>query len=249
MNPAVVSPAVPLPPTSAPMAPLPTPPIRSIPCDFQSSFPAVGQPATDNPVSSTPPLPQCTVITLLRERLAPRNAGFAELDEACLAREDRILELELILARLQAEVVTLCDDSPTLRSKLEDSRQQLTVSRASATSASSELLQLRTQNEKLSSLVNRLRTEVSDLRFELSSAQSSASPAALSKVCAERDRYFVLLHSSFSQLDCFDEDYGNLLTSARDNRSSLRRGIGPLLDEFRFSPEPADEDPSSPRTS
>lgn len=116
-------------------------------------------------------------------------------------------------------------------------------------SNSAELIRLRARNEELSSQVTQLQTEASGLRSELSTAPSTASSAVLTKVRAEHDRYLRLLRSLVSQFDRIEEDYGNLMVSVRDSRSSLRRGIGPLLDEFRSSPDPVDEDPPDPRTS
>lgn len=47
--------------------------------------------------------PREPVIALLRERLAHRDAGSAELDEAYIAHEDHDLELELFY-QLQLQV-------------------------------------------------------------------------------------------------------------------------------------------------
>lgn len=96
--------------------------------------------------------------------------------------------------------------------------------------------------------VGRLRSDVSDLCSELSSARTAVSPAVLDATCAERDDYLGLFCSLFGQFDHHGEYYGNLLAAARGGRSSLCRGFGPLLEEFRSSPDPDDEVSSTFRT-
>lgn len=93
-------------------------------------------------------------------------------------------------------MITLRDESSTVRSELESSHQRLTVVRASVFTTSTELSHLSTRNEELSSQVTQLRDEVFDFCCELSTVESSAPSVAFIEVCAERNlifAYFVLL--------------------------------------------------------
>lgn len=62
---------------------------------------------------------------------------------------------------------------------------------------------------------------------------------AFGSLRCKRNQYLGLLCSFAGQFDRLNNDFTILVTQARDNRSNLRRGAVPLLEEF---PVPADDD-------
>lgn len=77
------------------------------------------------------------------------------------------------------------------------------------------------------------------LRLQHSNSQASVSLVALDCLRSERDRYLGLLRSLAGRIVRLDCDFTTLVTQARDSRSTLFRGVRPLLDEFRA---PVDDD-------
>lgn len=73
---------------------------------------------------------------------------------------------------------------------------------------------------------------VDDMRFHLAAAQSSVSSAAIESLRGERGQYLNLLRSSVGQFDRLENDFTNVPTSTRDTRSTLRRGLSSIRDEF-----------------
>lgn len=107
------------------------------------------------------------------------------------------------------------------------------VSQSSAATATSELNQLRVDNSRLASQVSTLISTANDLRPQLSNARFFIFPTALASMRNEQDRYLALLRFSLCQIGDLDSGFTAMLTRACDSRPSFRRGVRPLLEEFR----------------
>lgn len=107
-----------------PPASVVSPPQHSSPPIVPSSVPPS---VALKPAASTTP-PCGSVIALLRERLACWYAEFAELDEAFLAHENCILELESSLAKSASGETSLRSQAQTLQTDLAATRADLTAS-------------------------------------------------------------------------------------------------------------------------
>lgn len=133
----------------------------------------------------------------------------------------------------------------SLQTDLASTRADLSTACSSAAFASEVIDTRRAANGRLSSQVSDLTSTVDTLRIQLAASQSSVSPADLKIVCSKHDRYLSLC----SQIDRLNNDFTTFITLVKDSRSSLRLGIGPLLDEFSTLPENADMPKGGPVTS
>lgn len=70
------------------------------------------------------------------------------------------------------------------------------------------------------------------MRFQPATAQSFISPAAFKTRRSEWNKYLGLSCFLAGHFDRLDNDFTNLLSNARSDRLSLRRGVGSVLDEF-----------------
>lgn len=55
----------------------------------------------------------------------------------------------------------------------------------------------------------------------------------LELLCDKRDQNLCFLRFLASNFDCMDNGFTNLLTSVRNSRSTLSRGVNPFLNAFR----------------
>lgn len=145
---------------------LPPPSVVSLP---QPSSPptapsSVHDLVVTEPVALSPP-PCGPVIAFQRERHARRDAEFAEIDEAFLARDDRVLELESSFAKATSTEAILCSQVGALQTDLVDKRADLTASRASIATATFMLDKLRADDRRLSSQNLNLAFTAESLRF------------------------------------------------------------------------------------
>lgn len=135
------------------------------------------------------------MIALLRKRLACRDAEFAELDEAFIARENLVLESESSLPAATSMKAKLYFSIATLQTDLSFARASLAATRSSADSATLTMNLRRSDNERLESQVSEFSAIVNDMRLQLATTQSCISPVASYLLCSECDRYLGLLRS------------------------------------------------------
>lgn len=96
------------------------------------------QSSVPEPVASNT-TPRGPVIALLRQLFGRRDAELAKLDEAAIAHEERVLELESLLSTVASAEAMRRSQVATLQASLSSSRAQLTTARSSADSAISAL--------------------------------------------------------------------------------------------------------------
>lgn len=132
------------------------------------------------------------VIAVLRERLARRDAEFAELDEALIAGKSRVLELELSLSADASKAAMLRSQVVILRAKISAARAALFTASFSAVLETSAPSTMRTDNELFESRVCELSSTVDDIRLQLAVAQSFISSAALSCFVASTSDMWVV---------------------------------------------------------
>lgn len=119
--------------------------------------------APKHAASSTPP--RGSFIALLHERLARRDAAFAELNKAFLAFEDHIRELELSLAQSTSDESNPRFQISALRANLAATRTDHTTSQSFITTASSEFDKLRADSWRLASHILNLIFTADSLRL------------------------------------------------------------------------------------
>lgn len=194
------------------------------------------QPSAPEPVASIT-LPRKPLTAFLRERLARRDAEFARLHEAFIAREDLVLKLISPLPTAALTEAMLRSQVATPQTSLFSARARLASARSSTNSATSALNVTSSDNKRRESQVCELSATVDDTLVQLSIAQSSISPMAFESLRSERDQHLGLLHFSVFEFDRLDNDFSTLLTQVQDSRTTLRRNVGPLLEKFRVLAE------------
>lgn len=127
--------------------------------------------------------------TLLRERVARREAMFAERNEDFTARKNRVWESKASLSTVASTEATLRLHAATLQAQLSAASADLTAARAFAALPASALNKVCAKNERLTSWVAVVTTTVDEVHRKLATAQSPTFSAAFDSVCGERERY------------------------------------------------------------
>lgn len=203
-----------------------------------AAFPSVQHAKVPEPVSSSTPLREL-VTTSLSEIHARQKAEFVKLDEAFLAREDRVQELESSVVNSTSGKADYRSLVSALQDELATTLADLTASQSSIAMATSKLDKLHADDRRLTSQVLDLVSTTDSLRLPLSVSQASMSSASLDSFHGKRDRHLGLLRSSSGQTDRLDIDFTTMVIRAHDSRASLCRDVGLLFEEFGAS---ADDD-------
>lgn len=120
-----------------------------------------------------------------------------------------------------------------VQTSLVTAHADLAASQSSFATATSKLDKLHAENRRLSFRGSDLASTADGWRLQLSNLQSSIFPSALESLRGDRGRYLGLLQSLAGQNHRLDSDFTTLITQARDSRSPLCRGVGPLFERCR----------------